>query len=477
MIVPRSSSSASIASRLAMKYLMPSQLLAPFIKNSNRCYQSRCSIIRLFFHRVNINSDSSFVVSRQPQSLRTVVSTTTTVNINISALHNCRASTTTSTTTTKQYFNNDTISSIPLRSVLYVPASNTRALDKVTKLLSLATERAKRPDAIMYDLEDGVHPTKKEEARIQLYEYLQQQSSTAAAATTTTLSRNYFGLLRINRSDTPWFHDDASLALTMVLDTTINIHGVVLPKIEGWEDVDFVARHFRSLMTESAGKGADSTTATSTLSSVSDDDDESGSGDVVSPVPLWAMIETPRAILSAAEIARQASIQGLILGTNDLSKELRLRPTTTTTTTSSSSTTLSPTPRMGMLTSLQYTILAARAHDKIVIDGVYNNIASDADNLEHFRQECLQGKEWGMDGKTLIHPNQIQATNEIYAPSHEELEYARRVVKCWEDAIAEQSSSGRNFTGVAVLDGMMIEELHVIMARKLLEQAEKIHSM
>jgi citrate lyase beta subunit len=132
---------------------------------------------------------------------------------------------------------------------------------------------------------------------------------------------------------------------------------------------------------------------------------------------------------------------------------------------------------MGLLTSLQHTILAARAHNKVVIDGVYNNIASDADNIKHFRQECLQGKEWGMDGKTLIHPNQIQTTNEIFAPSVDEMEYARRVAKCWEDAIAEQSGSGRNFTGVAVLDGMMIEELHVITARQLLEQAEKIHSM
>jgi len=313
-----------------MKYLMPSQLFAPLNK-SNRCYQSHHRFIRHFFHRGN--SDSSFV-RRQPQSLRTVVSTTA-ANINIRALHNCRASFTSATA--KKYVNNDTISSIPLRSVLYVPASNSRALDKVTKLLSFSsssdvTERATRPDAIMYDFEDGVHPTKKKEARIQLYEYLQQQSSTASA---TTSSRNYFGLLRINRFDTPWFHDDASLALSMVLDTTINIHGVVLPKIEGWEDVDFVARHFRSLMS--------TTTSSSSVVGGDDDGESESTGSVVSPVPLWPMIETPRAILSASEIACQTSIQGLILGTNDLSKELRLRPTTTP---SSSSTISSSTPRM-----------------------------------------------------------------------------------------------------------------------------------
>jgi citrate lyase beta subunit len=184
------------------------------------------------------------------------------------------------------------------------------------------------------------------------------------------------------------------------------------------------------------------------------------------------MIETPQAILSASEIARQSSIQGLILGTNDLSKELRLRPSTTMTTSSSS-----PTPRMGLMTSLQYTILAARAHNKLAIDGVYNNIASDAANVENFRRECLQGKEIGMDGKTLIHPKQIQAANEIFAPSDKEMKDARRVVACWESAIAEQSSSGRSFTGVAVLDGVMIEQLHVDTARKLLEQAERIQSM
>ena len=108
---------------------------------------------------------------------------------------------------------------------------------------------------------------------------------------------------------------------------------------------------------------------------------------------------------------------------------------------------------------------------------MYNNIASDNDNVENFRRECLQGKELGMDGKTLIHPNQIHSTNEIFAPSNEEIDYARQVVACWEKAIADHSKSGRSFTGVAVLDGMMIEELHVDTARQLLEQAKKIHSM
>jgi len=101
----------------------------------------------------------------------------------------------------------------------------------------------------MYDLEDGVPPTKKEEARDKLCEYLQQSLPTAAA--TSTPMRNYFGLLRINRTDTPWFHEDASVALAMILVESIHIHGVVLPKIEGFKNVDSVARHFRNLLDSS----------------------------------------------------------------------------------------------------------------------------------------------------------------------------------------------------------------------------------
>ena len=345
-----------------------------------------------------------------------------------------RLASTTTTTTNSKYFGKDTISSIPFRSVLYVPASNTRALDKVTKLFASSStvvvaaaeeeEEEKRsrmkPDAIMYDLEDGVHPDKKDEARDKLYEYLQQQSSTLSEATTTTTTTSttttttttmmsnhdhYFGLLRINRVDTPWFHDDASAALAMIMDDSINIHGVVLPKIEGWKDVDLVDRYFQSLTMKMMPSSSSSSTISSSSVSDYDDDDDTNDPRIVSPVPLWAMIETPQAILSASEIACQSSIQGLILGTNDLSKELRIRPPSATTTTSTSSSSSSssswiPPPRMGLMTSLQHTILAARAHDKVVIDGVYNNIASDAANVENFLRECRQGKEIGMDGKT-----------------------------------------------------------------------------
>jgi citrate lyase beta subunit len=155
------------------------------------------------------------------------------------------------------------------------------------------------------------------------------------------------------------------------------------------------------------------------------------------------------------------------LGTNDLGKELQLRPSkqSGSLTSNFSIGSTSATSREGLITSLQMTILAARAHGKFVIDGVYNNFRDE----EGFYYECNQGKEWGMDGKTLIHPSQVAATNEIFAPSNAEVDYASKVVKCWDDA-----TSQANFSGVAVLDGVLIELLHVKTARKILDTAERI---
>jgi len=328
--------------------------------------------------------------------------------------------------------------------MLYVPAINTRALEKLGTLSGYM-----KPDAVMFDLEDGVGPDRKEEARENLLQFFQNKKVASSP-------QDYFGMVRINRVDTPWFKEDASMVMKM-MEGEMNVDGVVLPKIEGWKDVDSISQHFLDLCNDA------STPSPTSVPTQSNKDERSP---MVSPVPIWAMMETPRAILSALEIAGHPSIQGLILGTNDLSKELRLRPAAAT---GSSNTT-----REGLYTSLQTTILAARAHDKLVIDGVYNNFRDE----EGFRRECIQGKEWGMDGKTLIHPNQISATNQILAPSAEEVEYARRVVACWEEEsnTTADSKSG-SFTGVAVLDGMMIELLHVETARRLLEQAERIEWM
>lgn len=331
------------------------------------------------------------------------------------------------------------VTSRPFRSMLYVPASNTRALEKLSKFTS-----GMKPDSVMYDLEDGVGPASKDEARNNLRQFFRNQKEE---------DRNpprHFGLVRVNRMDTPWFENDTA-AVAEFFEEDVNnelVHGVILPKIEGWDDVNSVSKHFQDLFGE---------TSPSSPSKDLNDSNPAISPPIISPIPFWAMMETPQAILSASSIASHPSIQGLILGTNDLSKEIRLRPHSHKAT------------RSGLTTSLQLTILAARAHDKLVIDGVYNHFNDD----EGFREECNQGKEWGMDGKTLIHPNQLSATNEIFAPSKEEIECARRVLNCWEEV---SSNSDEKFTGVAVLNGLMIEELHVESARKLLERANAIAS-
>jgi len=345
-----------------------------------------------------------------------------------------------STNVTKNNNNYPDVSSHPFRSILYTPAINMRALEK------LETFSGKmKPDAVMFDLEDGVGPDRKEEARQNLIEFFKRQHSNESP---------YFGIVRINRVDTPWFEEDAEMALKLVQEEGININGIVLPKIECWKDVDLISKHFSDMMCSDGDASPDSPSAKMGRDETSR---------VMSPVPIWAMMETPRAILAASEIAGHPSIQGLILGTNDLCKELGLQPTS-----------VASAGREGLITSLQMTILAARAHNKLVIDGVYNNFRDE----EGYRKECLQGKSWGMDGKTLIHPSQTAATNEMLAPSAEEIEHAKRVVACWEESsTSECNKSGKLFTGVAVLDGMMLEQLHVDGAMRLLDLAEGIGLM
>ncbi|KAL7472110.1 hypothetical protein ACHAXS_012433 [Conticribra weissflogii] len=330
------------------------------------------------------------------------------------------------------------VNSRPFRSMLYVPASNTRALEKLSKFTS-----AMKPDSVMYDLEDGVGPASKDEARDNLGHFFRDKKKSGDYP-------SHFGLVRVNRMDTPWFENDTAAVVEFFKEDFDNelVHGVILPKIEGWDDVNAASKHFQDLFGE---------TSSSSPSKDFSHSNPTATPPIISPIPFWAMMETPQAILSASSIASHPSIQGLILGTNDLSKEIQLRPHSHKAT------------RSGLTTSLQLTILAARAHDKLVIDGVYNHFNDD----KGFREECNQGKEWGMDGKTLIHPNQLSAANEIFAPSDEEIEYARRVLDCWEEA---SSKSNEKFTGVAVLNGLMIEELHVQSARKLLERADSISS-
>ncbi|SFR08113.1 HpcH/HpaI aldolase/citrate lyase family protein [Poseidonocella sedimentorum] len=273
----------------------------------------------------------------------------------------------------------------PLRSVLYLPASNARALEKAQGL---------QADAIIFDLEDAVAPEEKAAAREALHQALAQ--------------RNYgsrIRIVRINGLDTDWGAADARAVASMAADA------VLLPKVESAAMID-----------EVAGLAGD--------------------------VPVWAMMETPLGMLRAEEIAAHPKLEGMVMGTNDLAKDLgaRFRP-----------------DRLAMQTGLGLCLLAAKAHGVAIVDGVYNAFKDD----EGLRAECEQGRDMGFDGKTLIHPAQLAAANEAFAPSDAEISLARRQI----DAFDAAKAAGK---GVAVVDGRIVENLHVETARKTLALAKAI---
>ena len=275
----------------------------------------------------------------------------------------------------------------PWRSVLYLPASNARAIEKARSIAA---------DAIIFDLEDAVAPDQKVSARAQL---------------AGELDRGGFGnracLVRINGLESEWGADDVRAAAGMACD------GVLVPKVDAPEDLDGV----------SADAGH----------------------------PLWAMIETPKSILNVAQIAAHPDLDGLVLGTNDLAKDLGARFRS---------------DRLPMMFALQALLLGARAAGKLCIDGVYNAFKDD----DGLRAECEQGRDLGMDGKTLIHPAQLAIANEIFGPSEDEIATARRQIEAFDEAMA----AGQ---GVAVLDGRIVENLHVEMAKALLNKAQAIAEM
>ncbi len=271
------------------------------------------------------------------------------------------------------------------RSVLYVPASKTRALEKVGTLDA---------DSIIFDLEDAVAPSEKLPAR----EILAH-----------ALDAGEFGhrlrIVRINGTDTEWGDADARAAAGMECDA------VLLPKAEDPGQVEQVAA-------------------------------------LVPGTPVWCMVETPRGVLNALDIAALPSVEGLVLGTNDLAKEIGCA---------------TGGDRMAMMAALQAALLAARATGIACVDGVYNAFKDE----EGFRAECEQGRALGMDGKTLIHPAQIGVANEVFAPSDAETELARRQIDAYDGAIARGEA-------VAVVDGRIVENLHVETARAVLAMAEAI---
>jgi (3S)-malyl-CoA thioesterase len=276
----------------------------------------------------------------------------------------------------------------PWRSVLYIPGSKERALDKAAGLPA---------DAIIFDLEDAVAIEEKPRARELLAQTLRTRDFGGRAR-----------IVRINGLDTPWGRDD----LAAMAD--VPMEAVLVPKVNSAADVQAVAG-------------------------------------LIADVDLWAMMETPLGMLNAAEIAAHPRLKGMVMGTNDLAKDLntRFRP-----------------DRLPLVTGLGLCLLAARAHGVVAVDGVYNAF-KDAEGL---RAECVQGRDMGFDGKTLIHPDQLAIANEVFAPSDAEIDLARRQIAAFEAAQA----AGQ---GVAVVDGKIVENLHIVTAQATLAKAAAIAAM
>jgi citrate lyase subunit beta/citryl-CoA lyase len=280
----------------------------------------------------------------------------------------------------------------PRRSVLYMPGANERALEKAKTLPA---------DALILDLEDAVAPDAKVEARARV----------CAAASSDAHGRKEI-TIRANGLDTPWHVDDVRAI------AEAGPAGIVVPKINSAADVAAVEAALE------AGGAPDHTR-------------------------IWAMLETPIAMLHAEEIATSSErLAVLVMGTNDLAKELQAEHVA---------------GRQPLLFGLSQCLMAARMAGKVILDGVYNDIKDDMG----FAAECAQGRQFGFDGKTLIHPSQVEPCNDIFAPGELELARARGLILAFEEARAEGK-------GVATFEGRMIENMHVDNARRAIAMAEAI---
>ncbi len=287
----------------------------------------------------------------------------------------------------------------PRRSVLFMPGSNARALEKARNLPA---------DGIILDLEDSVAPDTKPLAREQI----------AAAVAAKGFGKREI-IVRTNNLQSPWWQDDMAMAAKARPD------GILVPKVSSPEDIEKI---------------------TSRLSDLKAD----------SNIQVWAMIETPLGVLRAQEIAAQAAdgrtrLTGFVMGPNDIARETRMR--------------MLP-GRSAMLPLFSHCILAARAYGLEILDGPYNDI----NDIAGFSKECAQGRDMGFDGKTLIHPGQIDAANAAYTPHPEEVTRARRIMGAFD---APENAD----KGVVQLDGQMVERLHVEMAKRTIAIAEAIAAM
>ena len=277
----------------------------------------------------------------------------------------------------------------PFRSVLYIPASKERVLEKAMTLTA---------DALIFDLEDAVSPDAKAEAR--------------AIMRAALLNGNFgarYKIVRINGFDTPWGRDDVDAL------SGVGADAILLPKVNTPRDID-------------------------NIGALIDKD-----------MPIWAMMETAQGVLNAAQIAAHPRLQGIVAGTNDLIHELGCS---------------GENARFALQTSLQLIILAARAHGVVAIDGVYNRFKDEAG----LRAECQQGLALGFDGKSLIHPAQLDVANDVFAPSEAAISLAQRQIAAYDDII-------RAGQGVAVVDGKIVENLHADTARRVLRKAQMIEEL
>ena len=282
----------------------------------------------------------------------------------------------------------------PYRSVLYIPGSKERALEKAQGLAA---------DAIIFDLEDAVAPDEKANARELL---------------ASTLARADYGprgkLVRINGFDTEWGEKDLDVI------ALARPEAILLPKVNSAADIEALARKL-----DARAETAETT--------------------------IWAMMETPLGILNAQAIAAAPRMAGFVMRTNDLAKELNCRFRA---------------DRLPMQMALQTCLMAARAAGIVAVDGVYNAF-KDEDGL---RAECEQGRDLGFDGKSLIHPAQLEIANQVFAPDAAALDLARRQIAAFDAAMAEGQA-------VAVVDGKIVENLHIVTARSVLARAEAIEHL
>jgi citrate lyase subunit beta/citryl-CoA lyase len=281
----------------------------------------------------------------------------------------------------------------PRRSMLYMPGSNARAIEKARELPA---------DGVILDLEDAVAPDAKAQARELVVQALQKGGFGGREV-----------LVRINGLDTAWWRDDLAVAAA-------GPDALLLPKVSTPEQLRELARHF-------VGVGAEAR------------------------IRVWAMMETPLAMLNARDIAAAAldpatRLAGFVMGTNDLAKETRAR--------------IVP-GRAPMLPWLTACVAAARAYGLAILDGVYNELG----DLEGFAAECGQARDLGFDGKTLIHPQQIAPCNAAFSPAPEEVAWARKIIAAFD--LPENAGKG-----VIQIEGRVVERLHAEMARQVVAIAE-----